>query len=185
MHALMTLTPFVGSGSVRDHHIILARSFDRGRTHLKYTLSLRRSKVTTHTTPRPDMIPEGQRNNGAFRQRSVTVNKGGPRGPGPHGALQNLPFDPGSLSRCSHRWDLSDREACKHATEINIPKPFEKSQNTSQPIRRGLMTKDIWHRQDQTGGIIVGPLWEFVIKTAASDTTRISRQNGVCLDCAK
>lgn len=50
-----------------------------------HTLSLRRSKVTTHTTPRPDTILEGQSNNGAFRQRSVTVNKGdveAPEGPG-------------------------------------------------------------------------------------------------------
>lgn len=64
------------------------QNHSRLRTHTleihTRTLSLR-SKVTTHTTPQPDTILEGQRNNGAFRQRSVTVNKGdlvAPEGPG-------------------------------------------------------------------------------------------------------
>lgn len=53
------------------------QNHSRLRTNtLEIHTSLRRSKVTTHTTPRPDTILEGQRNNGAFRQRSVTVNKG-------------------------------------------------------------------------------------------------------------
>lgn len=82
MHALMTLTLFVGSGSVRDHKIILAR----GLTHLKYTLTHFHLGARWRPTPHLDQtILEGQRNNGAFRQRSVTVNKGdleAPEGPG-------------------------------------------------------------------------------------------------------
>lgn len=172
MHALMTLTPFVGSGSVRDHYIILAR----GQTHLKYTLSFRRSRVMTHTTPRPDTYQKDKEITVPLDSARLLSTKEAPKGPGRHGALRNLPFDPGSLSRCSDRCDISDREACKHSTF---------SQDTSQPIRRGLTTKDIWHRQDKTGGITVGPSREFVTNTAASDMTRVSRQNGVCLDCAK
>lgn len=161
----MTLTSFVGSGSVRDHKIILTW----GQTHLKYTLSLRRSKVTTHTTPRPDTILEGQRNNGAFRQRSVTVNKGGleaPEGPG------NT-----ELSQIFH----STQEAWADAAtdEISATRRFGNTQRRSMTLSlskknrmhlglsaelRRLMTKDIWQGQQITCRITVGPSREFVTK---------------------
>lgn len=145
------------------------QNHSRSRTHTleihTRTLSLR-SKVTTHTTPRPDTIL-GQRNNGAFRQRLVTVNRGdleAPEGPRRHGALPNLPFDPGSPCRCNHRWDIGDQEAWKHSMEISPSRPFEKIQDASQPVRaelRGLTTKDIWRGQQIMGKIT----WrEFVTK---------------------